>query len=866
MNCDSFSDESGVLDLISSFLGSAAASQKSTLESVPAENVNESTTSKEDAASKYILDPNFVPPVRVVVFSKDRPWQLQQLLRSMELPITHRHSKSNLRLPMVDIFIIINASSGEFETAYKNVMQSIICNHECNCSGAWRLHFLFEDEVNVASKGTNSGSRYSNSFSRLLKSAVTDVHDHGLQKCDVPTSLQIDVRSNIDDVIMFLTDDCLLLEPLEAILVCAIGSLAYRGSNSSSSRVFNFASRLHLGVSWSQTRNVPSPPPRNKFKFHSLSSSVGVYLYKQESASVEWNYQFDLSGGVYYRSDVITLMNNIADDGLSHPNLFELRCNEALKSNPSSNQLLKDLSQKALSAIPTRPFLVILTVNRVQDVFSTPLASPSLAPPDGEVERTIDPSNTTDLLNLINSKTNLDVERYKTTLYNTSHIGDFFLQSETSDRMVSAETKGSIVPKLSVLIPVHTVPAEFASHAIVSIIMQPFYQDDGSLILNNHGVTDLMPMQIVLIDDRCTDGSIQAMVDTAETLAALLQASLRVQDFRCDSKAKKSFHPSSDDEIVVITIDIVSTPNPGVASALNHGLKYCQSELVARMDADDVSAPNRLLTQLHFMRANPSCNVVGTSTVLFSSGKSEQVGKEDVSTCVPPYYNTCLQLGVGNAETYSYAIGTSLCLSDPGFMAWSMLFSCSIPHPSVMFRKSVIKKISGYDEAVSRCEDYELWLRMTCNDCRSMATLPMLGLFHRKHTQSKSVVESAHQKEQANMVCFKAIKSLLESACQDLDAVTLESVSTVRNPSDAQSPRCVDAAASLLQRIERAFIQVNSKYLTCEEVRLIHLDTDYRIAELASKFLNKSHAWKIWCQRCPEQQLERLSLLCNSNQ
>jgi hypothetical protein len=136
---------------------------------------------------------------------------------------------------------------------------------------------------------------------------------------------------------------------------------------------------------------------------------------------VEWNYPFDLSGGIYRRSDVLSLLNSIHADGLSHPNLFEMRCNEVLKTNSLSTSVFS----KPTSAIPTRPLLVILAINRVQDVCKAPLASNTLA--DGGKPLGVDPSKTLDLLSLLDSGTNLDVDWYKTSLHNTSHIGDFYL-------------------------------------------------------------------------------------------------------------------------------------------------------------------------------------------------------------------------------------------------------------------------------------------------------------------------------------------------------------------------------------------------------------------------------------------------------
>ena len=74
----------------------------------------------------------------------------------------------------------------------------------------------------------------------------------------------LNTRSNADDheypsVVMFLTDDCLFLESLEVVLAHAIGSLQYNKQNG---RVFNFVTRLHPGISRSQTRDCITPSPK----------------------------------------------------------------------------------------------------------------------------------------------------------------------------------------------------------------------------------------------------------------------------------------------------------------------------------------------------------------------------------------------------------------------------------------------------------------------------------------------------------------------------------------------------------------------------------------------------------------------------
>lgn len=57
--------------------------------------------------------------------------------------------------------------------------------------------------------------------------------------------------------------------------------------------------------------------------------------------------------------------------------------------------------------------------------------------------------------------------------------------------------------------------------------------------------------------------------------------------------------------------------NQGTAAASNHGLKYCNTPLVARMDCDDVSLPSRLAEQMEFLLQNPNVGLVGSQMSAF---------------------------------------------------------------------------------------------------------------------------------------------------------------------------------------------------------------------------------------------------------
>ena len=55
-----------------------------------------------------------------------------------------------------------------------------------------------------------------------------------------------------------------------------------------------------------------------------------------------------------------------------------------------------------------------------------------------------------------------------------------------------------------------------------------------------------------------------------------------------------------------------NSENLGQTPTLNRGLDLVETEYVARMDADDLSAPERLARQIGFLDVNPECVLLGT--------------------------------------------------------------------------------------------------------------------------------------------------------------------------------------------------------------------------------------------------------------
>ena len=129
-------------------------------------------------------------------------------------------------------------------------------------------------------------------------------------------------------------------------------------------------------------------------------------------------------------------------------------------------------------------------------------------------------------------------------------------------------------------------------------------------------------------------------------------------------------------------LHVVRLPqNGGLGNALNHGLKFCKNELVARMDSDDVSRPDRCEKQLHVFRSNQNISLSSGTVSEFDSDIHSPTGKR--------------QLPISNEEIISFSRKRN-----------------PINHPCTMFKKSAVIESGGYKETFHLFEDYYLWVRM----------------------------------------------------------------------------------------------------------------------------------------------------------
>ncbi len=120
--------------------------------------------------------------------------------------------------------------------------------------------------------------------------------------------------------------------------------------------------------------------------------------------------------------------------------------------------------------------------------------------------------------------------------------------------------------------------------------------------------------------------------------------------------------------------------NIGLTKSLNKGIELSNGEFIARMDADDISLPERFKKQIDFLDAHPEIGITGTNV-----------------------------RAIGENSKPKYKIKYP---ENHWLIYWSLLFSNPMCHPSVMIRKEVLNKYGNYNSQLKSSQDFELWSRL----------------------------------------------------------------------------------------------------------------------------------------------------------
>ena len=171
-------------------------------------------------------------------------------------------------------------------------------------------------------------------------------------------------------------------------------------------------------------------------------------------------------------------------------------------------------------------------------------------------------------------------------------------------------------PLVSVVLPVRN-GGRFLNEAVGSILSQTYEN-----------------LELLLIDDHSTD----------EAISLLDKGDQRLKIIKCKGN--------------------------GVVDASNTGFDLARGDFIARMDADDISLPDRIRCQLDYMDSHSTVDLCGCCVDIFSDAGIK-----------------------GGLDRYQNWLNS---VREPLHIHQQIFIESPLPNPSLFFRKTVLQQLAGY--------------------------------------------------------------------------------------------------------------------------------------------------------------------------
>jgi len=134
-------------------------------------------------------------------------------------------------------------------------------------------------------------------------------------------------------------------------------------------------------------------------------------------------------------------------------------------------------------------------------------------------------------------------------------------------------------------------------------------------------------------------------------------------------------------------------PNRGVSAARNSGIQKAAGRYVAFLDSDDLWLPGKLSAQVDFFSSNPDAQVCQTDEIWIRRGIRV------------------------NPKRYHLKSSDNLFLRS--------LERCMVSPSAAMMQRSLFGEVGLFDEGLPACEDYDLWLRISCRCTVALIPKPL---------------------------------------------------------------------------------------------------------------------------------------------
>lgn len=215
--------------------------------------------------------------------------------------------------------------------------------------------------------------------------------------------------------------------------------------------------------------------------------------------------------------------------------------------------------------------------------------------------------------------------------------------------------------------------------------------------------------------------------------------------------------------------------NIGLTKSLNIGLKLCTGKYIARMDADDISMPERLTKQYELMESNPAIGVCGSFIRMF--------GTEERLISYPEKHEDCF-----------------------------LFFDSPFAHPCVMIRRDILVRNNiGYNPEFKCAQDFDLWERLY--PITKFANIPEVLLHYRKSKSQISTNKASEQYRYSTSIKGRSFNRYCET--HDIDL-------RLKHPIDLNQVKAYRKAVSPTVRFNRNKL-LSYLYRSIKTKRLISL-------------------------------------------
>lgn len=165
--------------------------------------------------------------------------------------------------------------------------------------------------------------------------------------------------------------------------------------------------------------------------------------------------------------------------------------------------------------------------------------------------------------------------------------------------------------------------------------------------------------------------------------------------------------------------------NKGITNSLNKGISNAKGKYIARIDADDLMAEDRLAIQFSFLENHQDYGLVSSSFEVI--------------------------------DQFGMVINRVDQIADSQILKLGMIFQNLIMHPGVMLKTELASRFF-YDDEFKFCEDYNLWTKIS--KVSKIANIPEYLLSYRLHDNNLSLVNNQEMKNNTTAIISRELSNL----------------------------------------------------------------------------------------------------------